>query len=391
MKRGRMPPASRLTIVLQSLCAAVALTGLTEMALAPAPVAWAQDDRPADSAPPAEETPKRNGAVAAIGRAHEMISSRITETADRLDTFLGKPRVLEESNRSYLKVALLRISDEDGMDVAREFKVKIVLPRLQDRIHLIITQENDEEEISPEAGTAFARDLTTGTPSRDLTSALRLMLRSARDLNIYIDAGVRVRVHPTVFSRIRYRRSAELGRWALRFTQSVKWEEQFQEHPSQWETISRLDFDRPIPPKFFFRASLQGAWYEGRHGYFVTQGFSLVHQVSERRALVYEWNTLARTGQLVRTKNNTDIIMDPDGRFRIEETGFKIQYRQTVGWPWFFFEADAERAFRRDLGPDLDLDSFWRSLVKIEAQFRDLRETGVRRDARPGERLWALL
>ncbi len=338
------------------------------------PVAWAQDDRPEDTAPSTEEPPKQKPAVGAIGRAHQMISSRITETADRLDAFLGEPRIQEEANRSYLKVAVLRIKDEHGMEVVKEIKLKIVLPRLQNRIHLIIAQEDDEEAIVPEAGTGFAEDLTTGTPSGDLTSAVRLILRSARDLNIFIDAGVRVRVHPTVFSRLRYRRSVELDQWAVRFTQSVKWEEEFAEKPYQWEVISRLDFDRPIPPRHFFRTSLQGAWYEGRHGYFVTQGFALVHQISERRAFVYEWNTLALTGRLVKTENNTEIIVDPDTRFRVEETGLKVRYRQTIGWPWLFFETDVERAVRRDVDLDTDFDGVWRFLVKLEVQFRDMGE-----------------
>lgn len=375
MTRSIMSPARWLLITLRSLCVSVALIGLIEVVGLASPAAWAQDDRPAESAPSADGEPRQNGAVGAIGRAHAMISSRITETADRLDAFLGKPRILEESNRSYLKLAVLRISDEHGMEIGKEIKLKIVLPRLQDRLQLIIEQDGDGAAIDPEAGTGLAEDLTTGTPSGDLTSALRLMLRSARDVNIYIDAGVRVRLHPTVFSRIRYRRSVEFDQWAVRFTQSVKWEEQFEENPYQWEVISRLDFDRPIPPKYFFRTSLQGAWYEGRHGYFVTQGFSLIHQLSERRALVYEWNTLARTGQLVRTENDTEMIVDPDRRFRIEETGVKIGYRQTIGWPWLFFEANAERAFRRDLGPDVDFDAFWRSVVKLEVQFRDMRDT----------------
>jgi hypothetical protein len=204
------------------------------------------------------------------------------------------------------------------------------------------------------------------------------MVRSARDLNIYIDAGIRVRVHPTVFSRIRYRRSAELKKWVVRFTQSVKWEEEFAENPYQWEVVSRLDFDRPIPPHFFFRTSLQGGWTEGLHGYFVTQGFSLVHQITDRRAMVYEWNTLAQTGRLVHTENDAEIIVDADGRFRVVETGFKVRYRQTIGWPWLFVETDVERAFRRELDLDTDFDGVWRLMLEFEVQFRDMgKKAGI--------------
>jgi hypothetical protein len=338
-------------------------------------VVWAQDDPPEETVPSTAGEPEREsaGAMAVIDRAHEMISSRITETADRLDAFLGEERIQEELNRSYLNLAVLRISDENGLEIKHELRLKVVLPRLRNRLQLVIAREDEiGEALESEDGKVGVKDLVRRSPSSDLTSALRLVLRATRDLNIYIDGGVRVRIHSTVFTRLRYRKSVELDRWVVRFTQSVKWEEQFAENPYQWEEISRLDFDRPMTPDYLFRMSLQGAWYEGQHGYFVTQGFSLAQQISERRALVYEWNTSALRGQLVRTENNTKVIVDPDARFRIEETGFKIRYRQTIGWPWLFFDADAELAFRRGLDLDSDFDGIWRSLVKLEVQFRDM-------------------
>jgi hypothetical protein len=336
-------------------------------------VAWAQDDPPEETVPSTAGEPEREsaGAMAAIDRAHERISSRITDTVDRLDAFLGEERIQEELNRSYLNLAVLRISDEDGLEIKHEVKLKIVLPRLQNRLQLVIAREDEVGALESEDGKVGVKDLVRGSPSRDLTTALRLVLRATRDLNIYIDGGVRVRLHATVFTRLRYRKSVELDRWVVRFTQSVKWEEQFAENPYQWEVISRLDFERPMTPEYFFRTSLQGAWYEGQPGYFVTQGFSLVQQLSERRALVYEWATSALRGRRIDTTNDTAVIVDPDTRFRIEETGFKIRYRQTIGWPWLFFDADAELAFRRGLDPDSDFDGIWRSLVKLEVQFRD--------------------
>jgi hypothetical protein len=336
------------------------------------PVAWAQDDAPENTAPATADAPEPISEAGVVSRTHSIITAQITETADRLDAFFGEPRIQEEADRSYLHVAVQGIRDEVGRDIATEFKLKIVLPRLQNRLQLVIERDKNDEVLDPEAEPGIVEDLTTNPPTGDLTSALRLMLRSARDLNIYVDAGVRIRVHPTVFSRIRYRQSAEFEKWVVRFTQSVKWEEEFAENPYQWEVVSRLDFDRPIPPHFFFRTSLQGGWTEGLHGYFVTQGFSLVHQITDRRAMAYEWNTLAQTGQLVHTENDTEIIVDADGRFRAVETGFKVRYRQTIGWPWLFVETDVERAFRREVDLDTDFDGVWRLLLEFEVQFQDM-------------------
>jgi hypothetical protein len=362
-------------IALRSLTVSVALIGLINAGGIPSRAAWAEVNLPGETPPSTAEEPEHEPPPepGVIDRTHTMISSGITDTADWIDAFLGNDRIQDESNRSNLRLAVLRISDENGLEIKPDFKLKIVLPGLQKRIHLVIAREDDPEDEPPsQSAKVGVAEVLPGTPRNDLTSAIRLMLRTARDINIYIEGGIRFRIHPLVFSRARYRQSVELDRWVFRFTQSVKWEEVFWDNSYHWEVISRLDFERPITPAFFFRTSLQGAWFEGQHGYFVNQGFGLVHQISKHRVLVYEWNTAARTGLIVNTKNNTGMLADQDKRFRIYETGPKLRYRQTLGRPWFFIEASAERAFRRDLDQDSHFDSVWRFLVKLEIQFLNM-------------------
>lgn len=340
--------------------------------------AWAQDEPPEEAAfspdDPSvdrlEETDEGDEGV--IDRAHRAISNRVMETAERIDSFLGDDRIVEESNRSLLKLSVARISNEDGLEVRRQIKLKLVLPKLRNRLHLVISGEDDEVDGLPApAVEGRVADLEAGTPSSDVTSAIRLMLRSTRKLNIFIDGGVRVRLHPTIFARARYRQSVALDHWVMRLTQSVKWEEAFSEKPFEWEAISQIAFERQLTPRYLFRISLQGSWFEGRHGYFVHQGFALAHQISKRRVLVYEWNTLARTGRIVETVEGVETVAEDEKRLRIEEFGPKLRYRQTVGWPWLFFEFDPEVAYRRDLDSDHKFDGVWRFLVKLEIQFRD--------------------
>ncbi|MCG3111607.1 MAG: hypothetical protein MCM46_07250 [Candidatus Manganitrophus sp. SB1] len=354
-------------ILLRSLCLSVALVGLLG-----AVAAWAEEGLPEGDSE--EETATEQEATAgAIDRVHEMVSSGITETADWIDAFFGEERAEEEINRSYLKIGLVRISDEDGMEINSEVRLKVVLPRLQERLQLVIEREGESEAFESEGDVGGVQAPVRDSQTTDgVRSALRLILRATRNLNISLDGGVRVRIPPTVFARLRFRESVELEEWVVRFTQTIQWEEAFEDNPYQWETVSRLDVERPITSNHFFRTSLQGAWFEGEHGYFVSQRFALIHLLSKRRALIYEWNTLARAGQIVETENDTEIVVDPDTRFRIEETGFRLRYRQTVGWPWLFFEFDPEMAFRRDFDRDTGFDGIWRFLVRVEVQFGDI-------------------
>ncbi len=365
--------SGRVSLAIRILKALVAVIGVIHAAELSPRAAWAQADPIEAPAPNTEDTSERGAVGTAIDRAHDLISAGITDTADRIDTFLGDERIKEEANQSYLSVAVLRVTDETGMEVNGQIRLKIVLPQLQRRLHLVIAEEDEiAGPLGPDGGDTGIGKLVTKSSRGSVTSALRLMLRATRDFNVYIDGGVRVRTHPTVFTRLRYRTSAEFTHWAARFTQSVKWEEQFAENPYQWEVISRFDVERPIASAFFFRTSLQGTWTEGRHGYVVDQGFSLVQRITLQRVLVYQWNTKAQTGQSVKTENDIDVIVDPDRRFRVVETGFTTRYRQTVWRPWLFFETGPELAFRRDLDQESRFDGVWRFLVKLEVQFRDM-------------------
>jgi hypothetical protein len=345
------------SILFRSLYVLITLIGLIGAA-----AAWAEEGLP--------EEDSDEEASSVIGRLHERISAGISETADRIDAFFGEERAEEETNRSHLKISLVRIRDERGVEIDHQVRLKIVLPRLQNRLQLVIEEEDDEDGSEEEEGGVgdFVRESRPGV----VRSALRLILHATRTLNISLDGGIRVRIPPTVYARLRFRGSIALEEWVMRFTQTVRWEEAFEDLPYNWEAVSRLDVERPITANHFFRTSLQGAWFEGEHGYFVSQRFALVHLMSKRRALVYEWNTLARTGQIVKTENDTEGVVDPDTRFRIEETGFRLRYRQTVGWPWLFFEFDPELAFRRDFDRDTGFDGLWRFLVRLEVQFGDI-------------------
>ena len=128
----------------------------------------------------------------------------------------------------------------------------------------------------------------------------------------------------------------------LRFTHFFKW------YTDQGLTSnSRVDLERPLFEKFFFRVSPDASWYEDDDGWFINLNFSLSQILSNKRVINYELNNHFRT-------NPTS---------RLEEVSFRIRSRQKIWRQWLFYEIAPQVAFRRES----DFETIYGILFELEA------------------------
>jgi hypothetical protein len=312
--------------------------------------------------PPVEETPSELTEQASlIDKTQKRISRRIAKMADQLDSFFGDERIEEESNKTDLTLKFSIQAEQGGaLDFGTRAKLNLVLPRLEDRLHFVISREQGGSQDLDDLLDGEEPPIIDGAETVDWSSALRLILKSTRDMNIHADAGVKMRLPPQVFTRLRYRQTFHLPVWAIRFTQKVG---VFQD--SGWEESTRLDFDRRLSSTLLFRTSTTGSWFEEKPGYFVHQGFSFFQRLNRYRSLLYEWNTSSRTGKS--DDKESAAGEEPEARFRIDETYVGFRYRQALFWKWLLGELSPGVAFPRNQ----DYKATARVIFRIEIQFRD--------------------
>ncbi|MEW6076203.1 MAG: hypothetical protein AB1724_00135 [Thermodesulfobacteriota bacterium] len=260
---------------------------------------------------------------------HKIVSERLTASANWLDSFFRDERTEIEDNETSLRVRLSSfLEDGKGLDADAKLRLRLVLPELEDRFHLMITGERDEEDDFSDAPVVIKKGEFDPEADRNVTLSLRYFIKKARNRNLSFKVGARLNGFPAVFyAGPRFRISKKFKPWVVRFTQEVKY---FTD--DGWETTSRFDFEKPLSDALFFRTRTEGSWYENEVGYYYDVNFILYQVIDKDRALEYAWNNYFET-------RPSD---------RLDQIHLHVTYRQRFWRPWLFFEIEPQLAFRKD-------------------------------------------
>ena len=261
----------------------------------------------------------------------ELISEKLRVSADWLDSFFREERAEIEENQTTLKLRFSSFFEEgEGVDFNTRVRMRLVLPELEDKLHIEIIGERD-----PDTDTAKKynkRIEQSGEideeSDKNLNLALRYFIKTARENNLSFKLGARLNdLTPVVYGGPRYSASKNFDPWLLRFTQDVKWITD-----EGWESKTRLDFERSLTEDLFFRTSTAGYWYQDEDGYFYNVNLSLYQILDVDRALEYSWNNFFET-----QPNHT-----------LCEVLLHIEYRMRFWRKWLFFEIRPQIAFREE-------------------------------------------
>lgn len=281
-----------------------------------------------------------------IERFHRRISADVVRLADRIDAFLGDDRIGEESRRSYIR--LRTDADHDGADgsttVGANVNARVHLPGARRLLSLVFAGDGDEDE-----GPAARDDDDEVAGLRgdaEGSVAVRYHPRHRPAGAFSLDFGARRKEGGyRVFTRVRARRAfGGTAGWAGRLSNKLY----YFDGPG-FENQLRLDFERPLGRHWLFRAQSEIEWFENEDGVFPEQHFILVHQPGPGRVMAWEWRNFFSTRPVT----------------RLDESQFRVRYRQNLDWNWLFLEARPILAFPHDS----DYEATWRFRLRLEAYF----------------------
>lgn len=263
-----------------------------------------------------------------VDETHAIVSRQILTTANWLDSFFYDDRLESESNRSQAKLTFASFIEEGNL-IGFDFKArfKLVLPHLEDKVHLVVSGDRDDEDRFNEELQEI-RERSESQDNEDITAALQYFFKATREKNISLQSGLRLSgIKPVLFLGPRLRRTIDFDPWALRLTQKIRWYTD-----TKWYFNTLVDFERPIFERFFFRSTGEGTWSNDEEGYFYNFRFLLFQPLSERRSLSYEWNNYFET-----QPNN-----------RLKDIYLRVRYRQNFWRKWLFYEVAPQAGFLRD-------------------------------------------
>ena len=246
----------------------------------------------------------------------EPLATRILERAATVD-----------HNGSYLQIdSLVRFEERADPAYDAVVRAKLDLPRTERRFKLIL--ETDEAEGEPGGDPAdVAGDPIEAAADNPYRLALRYLAHQTRRINLNFDAGLRFDAELQFFTRARAGGTLDLADWAARLSQTLTWRSD-----DGWLSASRLDLDRPIHQRLFFRASTEANWAESTERFDLSQDLVLFQQIDSRNRISYR----------VGARGASEPVVAASGYLA------DLRYRHLVHRQWLYLDIRPAVDWRRD-------------------------------------------
>ena len=295
-----------------------------------------------------------------LDRSHSYLSQRLCEPAAWFDGFFGDPRALEETPvGTFIRMRnSLQWDQSEGWSFGLRARGNIELPRVSDRVRLLISRDED-----------LSGELRDGPGADDGDDRTRLGLRfivseQARS-QLDFDGTVRTTsrgLNPRLRARYRYVHGLTENSLA-RLTQTVFWE-----RSDGFGTTSRLDLEWLPDRDRLIRWTGQGTVSQESDGMDWRTSVTAFQQLDLRTALRSEIGVFGFTSP----------------SFETEEYFVALRLRRQFARPWLYYEIQPERAWPLDLdtgrrGAD------WRLTFTLEIQFENERSRQQRQRRYFGE------
>ncbi len=263
---------------------------------------------------------------------HRGISHSILATATWLDSFFGDKRYTTEQNKSHIRVRYNFFVEQGSPAVLKpDFEFRAVLPQLREKTHLLIFGSPKEENEFSAIKTHSTTNQLATSDQRNVTTAVQYAHREQADSSFFLGGGMKfsgTKVAETAGPTYRFMFPFESG-WKLRFIEDLAWRTD-----GPWQSRGTLDFERPLPPDFFFRATAERIDTEHVDGFTYTIGFDVRQALGSKRALEYEWVNIFQTRPV----------------HELMEVDLRITYRKRIWRDWLYYEVMPQYRFPRDRG-----------------------------------------
>lgn len=286
---------------------------------------------PAAIAAEAEASPpdmrKNGGYLDYLNAPHAWFSRRLGSLSRQIDSYFGSPDVYYEVSGSYLQLSAgrrLAAGAPDQGDV--DFRLKVDLPRIEERLDLLLEQVADEVDFREDSAGPVAE--AQGQQS-GLFAGLRQVLVDSAGFLVNADVGVRLRAPPEPFTRLRVRRTWPFGRWQLRFKETLFWFDTRGIGQS-----AAFDLDRRLGPRFALRLSSRYDWLDESDELLLGHGVALYQILDERNSLAYEAGVRASNRPTLRSE-----------RYRLG-----LRFRRRVHEDWLFLSLVPDVRWAREDG-----------------------------------------
>lgn len=273
---------------------------------------------------------------------HAALSRSISSSADWIDSYFGEKRSEIEEENSSLRLKLSGSAGADeGTDSTVRASLHLILPNLENRLHLFASSILDEDEKDIEN---FDPNDDRNDTRRNFYLSMRYFIKTADSINLSFRGGLKFHsLTPALFAGPRYSYIKKWSSWDFRFIEEMTY---FTDNG--WESNCSFEFEKSFTETVFYRTKYNGRWQESEPGYIYWIDNDLYYTISEKKVINYRVRTF--------------FDRYPGNQLTYILTG--VRYRQGFYRKWLFFEVAPHVVFRKEedyhpsLGITLSLEFF---------------------------------
>ena len=327
--------------------------GRPEPAPTPAPIPTPDaSDASSDTAEGVEgaEPSDESGMLATVARfvdtAQSNASARLGVFMYELDDFFAGESQSDEPNTSFMRVRLdAKRAPLDGFELDPSVKLRVVLPRSEQRLRLLLSTEDDLDDRSD----GVANVTSVDARDQSLSLALRFVRRARDSTRLDADLGTRQREgRLQLFGRFNAEYREKLGeRVELRVGNRY-----YYYSTSGFDDRLQFDLTRSLSAERsrLLRASTTFDWRKGRKGAHLNQVLGAYADLTAHSAIALE----------ARATYHTALNGEVRERYRGHE--LRVRYRRNVWRPWLFYEFWPAVTWPAEL----DYRRTWNGLLRLE-------------------------
>ena len=254
------------------------------------------------------------------------VSAGLKSFASGIDEFFAEERVFYEKTGSYIRLTADTIWSEGGdLSYSGDVAIKVRLPRTQEKLRL--TFESDPDETRNQIDRTL--EDTPRAAARESAYFAGVQTQVGEKDKWRLKPGIAVRLGRPVdiVLRLRADRDYKVGNWLFRPSQTFY---AFKE--TGFGSDTALEFDYKINNEYLARSNSFIGYKDSNDYYELSQVFSLIHTLSERRAVSYQVGVFGITEPVTQA---TDYLL-------------LARYRQNIHEDYLFMELIPQIRYRRD-------------------------------------------
>jgi len=254
------------------------------------------------------------------------ISNNLESMVQTIDAFFANENIYYKSSGSYIRYSLGTLFEEGGHTTTiGKLDLSVRLPRTEKKLALIVESDPAEQQSTLERASNITS--TEATNTEGYYAGVQGSYGKEHKWQYKPSVGLKLHFPIQYYVRLRAFRDFPFTKWSLRLTESAYW----------YDTTgagfdSEMQWNRLLREDLLFRSDSLVRNTEEYHRFDLSQSFSLIQSLSNRRALTWSLGVLGHS----------------DPRLHATDYLLQLRYRQIIHSDYFFMEVVPQIRFRRD-------------------------------------------